>query len=85
MKKALSILLVIALSALFFTGCGESPSASGDADAVDPTPTGDVIADLFCGSGTSIVVAKELNRQYIGCDINPRAIEITNNRLKEIG
>ena len=46
MKKALSILLVIALSALFFTGCGESPSASGDADAVDPTPTGDVIADL---------------------------------------
>ena len=46
---------------------------------------GDVIADLFCGSGTSIVVAKELNRQYIGCDINPRAIEITNNRLKEIG
>ena len=46
MKKALSILLVIALSALFFTGCGESPSASGDADAVDPTPTGDVIADF---------------------------------------
>lgn len=45
---------------------------------------GDVIADFFCGSGTSLVVAKELGRNYIGCDINPRAIEITNQRLNEI-
>ena len=43
----------------------------------------DVIADFFMGSGTTMVVAKELNRQYIGCDINPRAIEITNQRLQE--
>ena len=42
---------------------------------------GDVVADFFCGSGTSMVVAKELGRQYIGCDINPRAVEITNERL----
>ena len=41
----------------------------------------DVVADFFCGSGTSLVVAKELGRQYIGCDINPRAVEITNDRL----
>ena len=45
---------------------------------------GDVVADFFMGSGTSLVVAKELGRQYIGCDINPRAIEITNKRLSEI-
>lgn len=45
---------------------------------------GDVVADFFCGSGTSLVVAKELGRNYIGCDINPRAIEITENRLKDI-
>ena len=45
---------------------------------------GDVVADFFCGSGTSMVVAKELGRQYIGCDINPRAIDITNKRLDEI-
>ena len=43
---------------------------------------GDVVADFFCGSGTSMVVAKELGRQYIGCDINPRTVEITNERLK---
>ena len=45
---------------------------------------GDVVADFFCGAGTSLVVAKELNRKYLGCDINPRAIEITNRRLEEI-
>ena len=45
---------------------------------------GDIIADFFCGSGTSMVVAKELGRQYIGCDINPSAIDITNKRLEEI-
>lgn len=45
---------------------------------------GDIIADFFCGSGTSLVVAKELGRNYIGCDINPRAIEITNQRLEDV-
>lgn len=44
----------------------------------------DIVADFFCGSGTTLVVAKELNRNYIGCDINPKAIEITNKRLNEI-
>ncbi len=44
----------------------------------------DVVADFFMGSGTTMVVAKELGRQYIGCDINPRAIEITNQRLDEV-
>lgn len=46
---------------------------------------GNIVADFFCGSGTSLVVAKELGRQYIGCDINPRAIKITNERLTQVG
>ena len=45
---------------------------------------GDVVADFFCGSGTTLVVAKELGRNYIGCDISLRAVEITNQRLKEV-
>ena len=56
-------------------GCGADVNREVD---------GDVVADFFCGSGTSLVVAKELGRNYIGCDINPKAIEITNNRLMEI-
>ena len=45
---------------------------------------GDIVADFFMGSGTTCVVAKELGRKYIGCDINSRAIEITNDRLNEL-
>lgn len=47
------------------------------------TDTNDIVADFFCGSGTTLVVAKELGRQYIGCDINQKAVEITNKRLYE--
>jgi site-specific DNA-methyltransferase (adenine-specific) len=47
-------------------------------------PQDGIVGDFFCGSGTSLVVAKELKRQYIGCDINPKAIEITNKRLSEV-
>ena len=43
----------------------------------------DLVADFFCGSGTTLVVAKKLGRNFIGCDISERAIEITNNRLRE--
>jgi site-specific DNA-methyltransferase (adenine-specific) len=42
---------------------------------------GDIIGDFFCGTGTTGVSAKGLNRKYCLCDINPRAIEITNSRL----
>ena len=43
-----------------------------------------VVADLFCGSGTTCVAAKELGRRYIGCDISEKAIKIANNRLDKI-
>lgn len=44
---------------------------------------GDVIADFFCGSGTTLVVAKELGRNYIGCDSSKEAIRIARKRLLE--
>jgi len=43
---------------------------------------GDVVADFFCGSGTTPAVAKRLNRQYFACDISEHAIEITQERLE---
>ena len=43
---------------------------------------GNIVADFFLGSGTTAVVCKELNRKFIGCDINPKAIQITNERLQ---
>ena len=42
---------------------------------------GDLVADFYLGSGTTAVVCKELNRNFIGCDINPRAVEIGLQRL----
>jgi DNA modification methylase len=42
---------------------------------------GDIVADFFCGSGTTLAVAKKLNRQWIGVDNNPNAIELSKQRL----
>ena len=43
----------------------------------------DVVADFYCGSGTTFAVAKSLNRNYIGCDINANAVRISNERLSK--
>ena len=45
---------------------------------------GDIIADFFMGSGSFLVKAKELNRNYIGCDISQKAVDKTNLRIKEL-
>jgi len=42
---------------------------------------GDLVADFYAGSFTTAVVCKDLNRNFIGCDINPRAVEIGLQRL----
>ena len=43
---------------------------------------GDVVADFFCGCGTTIAVAQRLGRKWIGIDISPTAIKIMEKRLK---
>lgn len=43
---------------------------------------GEIVLDPFCGSGTTCVAAKQLNRQYIGIDRNPEAIHIATERIK---
>ena len=45
------------------------------------TNEGDVVADYYLGSGTTAKVCQELNRNFIGCDLNPKAIKITKDRL----
>jgi adenine-specific DNA-methyltransferase len=42
---------------------------------------GDIVADFFCGAGTTLVAAKKLNRKWIGTDNNPKAIELCKIRL----
>ena len=43
---------------------------------------GDLVFDPMCGSGTTLKMAKLLNRNYIGIDISDEYIEIANERLK---
>jgi len=43
---------------------------------------GELIGDFTCGSGTTMIAAKILSRNFIGCDKNPKAIEITKTRLR---
>ncbi len=45
---------------------------------------GDLVLDCFCGSGTTLAVAQELGRRWIGCDINLGAIQTTTKRLNQI-
>ncbi len=45
------------------------------------TNKGDCVLDPFCGSGTTLVSAKLLDRKYIGIDINQEAISLCEKRL----
>jgi len=42
---------------------------------------GDVVLDAFCGCGTTLAVAKRLNRKYVGVDISPTACRLVANRI----
>lgn len=44
---------------------------------------GDVVLDPFSGSGTTLRVCQQLERNAIGFELNPEYIEITNQRLSE--
>lgn len=42
---------------------------------------GDIVADFFCGSGTTLAVAESLGRRWIGCDLGMHATHISRKRL----
>jgi len=41
----------------------------------------EIVADFFCGSGTSLLEAEKLNRKWIGCDISEYSIYLTRERI----
>jgi len=45
---------------------------------------GDLVADFFSGSGTTLAVAEKLGRRWIGCDLSRWAIHVTRKRLLDI-
>ena len=49
-------------------------------------PEGGTVLDPFMGSGTTAVVARKLNRNYIGFDLNPQYCKLAERKLRrELG
>lgn len=44
---------------------------------------GDLVADFFCGCGTTIAAAEKLNRKWLGSDISHLAIQLILKRLTD--
>jgi site-specific DNA-methyltransferase (adenine-specific) len=49
------------------------------------TETGATVADLMCGSGTTLAVAARLGRRFVGSDRSPVAVDVTSRRLTAAG
>ncbi len=45
---------------------------------------GDLVADFFCGSGTTMAVAEKMGRRWIGVDLGRYAIHVTRKRLIQV-
>lgn len=74
----------------------KSPIAKGEGFSSAPFPIdlpkfcievfskeGDLVLDNFMGSGTTALACKQLNRNFIGFEINQDYIDITNKRLSQ--
>ncbi len=46
-------------------------------------PPGGTVGDFFCGSGTTLEVARDAGRRWIGCALEPAAVELAARRLRE--
>ncbi len=47
------------------------------------THVGELVVDPFCGSGTTLVAANDLNRPCLGFDINENYIALANDRVAQ--
>ncbi|MEM5794434.1 MAG: site-specific DNA-methyltransferase [Candidatus Aenigmatarchaeota archaeon] len=48
------------------------------------TKENDLILDPFIGSGSTAIACKQLNRNFIGFEINPKYVKLANKRLANI-
>ena len=50
---------------------------------LNTTDENDIVLDPYMGSGTTAIVAKKNNRNYVGTELNPEYINIINKRLNQ--
>jgi site-specific DNA-methyltransferase (adenine-specific) len=63
----------------------EKPPAVSELLITQSTEPGEVVADPFMGSGSVGVAALGLGRRFLGTDLNPEAVELAGQRLREFG
>jgi hypothetical protein len=50
----------------------------------DVTKRGDLVFDMFLGSGTSLIAAERCGRRFRGCDIDPAYVDVAVERWVQI-
>jgi len=63
----------------------EKPPAVSEVLITQSTVAGEMVADPFMGSGSVGVAALRLGRRFHGTDVNPEAVRLTADRLREFG
>lgn len=61
----------------------QKPTALLERIVLASSNPGDMVADFFCGSGTTPFVAAKHGRNFIACDENIRAVYTTRSRLMD--
>ena len=47
-------------------------------------PKGGIVMDIFAGSGTALVVAKQLDRNYLGIELNADYVKLARDKIKMV-
>lgn len=63
----------------------EKPPELADVLIRQSSEPGDLVADPFMGSGSVGVAAARLGRRFLGNDLNPEAVQIAAQRLRDVG
>ena len=68
--------------------CSEAHFATYPFELIKPCiwagcPENGIVRDPFMGSGTTAIVARSLNRNYLGVELNPEYIKIAHKRLEK--
>jgi site-specific DNA-methyltransferase (adenine-specific) len=63
----------------------EKPPAVSEVLIAQSSQPGDIVADPFMGSGSVGVAAATLGRRFLGTDINPEAVRVSVERLRNFG
>ena len=47
------------------------------------TKAGEVVLDVFCGSGTTLYECEKLGRKFIGLDLNPQILDFVSSQMQK--